>query len=225
MSRIKKELSLAITLSAGELSYEDYKRLREAGVDRYLIRFETSDPRLFKELKPDSDHKKRIEILHWLAEIGFQVGSGIMVGLPGQTPETLADDILLFRELGLDMVGNGPFIPNPETPLSGSKGGDLTSSLKLIALTRLVVPDAHIPATTALGTIDPEGRRKGLACGANVIMPNVTPRKYGKDYLLYPGKICVDERPEDCRACIENALSSMGRKVSAGYGHSLRYKS
>lgn len=224
VSRVKKELGLAITLSAGEFAYDDYKRLLEAGVDRYLMRFETSDPELFKKLKPDSDRAKRMEILHWLGEIGFQVGSGIMIGLPGQTVETIADDILLFSELGLEMIGNGPFIPNLETPLGGEKGGTLTQALKIVALSRLAVPRAHIPATTALGTIDPEGRQKALKCGANVIMPNVTPLRYRKDYLLYPGKICVNDRPEDCKSCIEAMLVSMGRKIAADQGHGYKHR-
>lgn len=222
VERIKRELDVAVTLSMGELSPDDYKRLKDAGADRYLMRFETSDPELFRKLKPDSDQKKRMELLRSLGEAGFQVGSGIMIGLPGQTPESIADDLFLFNELGLDMIGSGPFIPNPETPLAHSKGGDLAGTLKLTALTRLVVPRAHIPATTALGTIDPEGRQKALKCGANVIMPNVTPKKYRKDYLLYPGKICVEDRPEDCRSCIESMLEALGRKIAIGYGHGPR---
>lgn len=222
ISRIKKELDLAVTLSIGELPREDYRMLKEAGADRYLIRFETSDPELFTCLKPDSDHVRRIEILNWLRELGFQVGSGIMAGLPGQTPGSIADDILLFDRLELDMIGSGPFIPNPETPLKDSSGGDLTTALKVVALTRLVTLDAHIPATTALGSLDPEGRQKALMCGANVIMPNVTPRKYRKHYLLYPGKICTDDSPQDCRGCMEAMLASMGRTISKGHGHSLK---
>ncbi len=222
VSRIKKELDLAITLSIGELPRDDYRKLREAGADRYLIRFETSDPGLFRELKPDSGHAERMEILSWLRELGFQVGSGIMIGLPGQTFESVADDILLFDRLKLDMIGSGPFIANPETPLGDSPGGDITMALKLVALTRLVTLDSHIPATTALGSLDPDGRRKALECGANVIMPNVTPRKYRKHYLLYPGKICTDDSPQDCRGCMEAMLASMGRTISTGYGHSLK---
>ena len=222
VSRIKKELDLAVTLSMGELPRDDYRMLREAGADRYLIRFETSDPGLFKKLKPDSDQARRFEILTWLRELGFQVGSGIMTGLPGQTIESVADDILLFDKLELDMIGSGPFIPNPETPLGGSPGGDITFALKLTAVTRLVTLDSHIPATTALGSLDPDGRRKALECGANVIMPNVTPRKYRKNYLLYPGKICTDDSPQDCRLCMDAMLASMGRTVSRGHGHSLK---
>jgi len=220
--RLKGELDLAVTLSLGELEYEEYKALRSAGADRYLMRFETSDARLFKKLRPGADLSSRFERLRWLRELGYQVGSGIMIGLPGQTIESVADDIMLFGELELDMVGSGPFIANPDTPLVNSSGGSLIASLKLIALTRLVTLNAHIPATTALGTIDAGGRRKGLACGANVLMPNCTPLKYREYYLLYPGKICVREEPQDCEGCIKAMVDSCGRTVSRGHGHSLK---
>lgn len=220
--RVKEELDLAVTLSLGELEYAEYEALRLAGADRYLMRFETSDAGLFKKLRPGADLASRFERLRWLRELGYQVGSGIMIGLPGQTIESVADDIMLFGELELDMVGSGPFIANPDTPLVNSSGGSLIASLKLIALTRLVTLNAHIPVTTALGSIDARGRQKGLACGANVIMPNCTPRKYREYYLLYPGKICVREEPEDCAGCIKTMVGSCGRTVSSGYGHSFK---
>ncbi|MDD4013542.1 MAG: [FeFe] hydrogenase H-cluster radical SAM maturase HydE [Candidatus Omnitrophica bacterium] len=218
VGRIKKELDLAVTLSMGELSYDDLKRLRSAGADRYLMRFETSDRRIFRELKPDSDHDRRLGAIYNMKELGYEVGSGIMIGLPGQTVESIADDIMLFRSLDLDMIGCGPFIPNPETPLAGNKGGDITLALKVIALARILTRDTNIPATTAIGTIDPEGRQKGLKCGANVIMPNVTPREYRASYLLYPDKICIDEDPGDCAGCVAAMIASVGRIVGRGKG-------
>jgi len=222
VERIKGELDLAVTLSLGELSYDEYARLKDAGTDRYLLRFETSDPKLYKKLKPDGDYGRRFIILKQLRELGFQVGSGIMLGLPGQTLESIADDILLFDELQLDMVGNGPFISHADTPLKDTRGGDLTTSLKVAALTRLVTLNAHIPATSALGAIHPEGRQKAFGTGANVIMPNITPKKYRKHYQIYPGKICIDESPRDCSNCISHMLKTLGRTISKGYGHSLR---
>jgi len=222
---IKTKYDLAITLSLGELSREEYARLKDAGADRYLMRFETTDRALFQRLKPNCDYDHRFEILDWLRGLGYQVGSGIMIGLPGQTVVSIAEDILKFQELNLDMIGNGPFIANPQTPLSGQGGGTVTQALKLVALTRIVTKDAHIPATTALGTIDPQGRQKALQCGANVFMPNVTPKKYREHYLLYPNKICIGEEPSDCGQCVKDMIESLGRTIGQGHGHSLKVKS
>lgn len=223
IGKIKSAFDVAITLSLGEMEYDEYAALRKAGADRYLMRFETSDEELFKKLKPGSDFSGRIERLKWLRELGYQVGSGIMIGLPGQTARSVADDILLFGDLELDMVGSGPFIASPDTPLVSATGGDVLAALKLVALTRLVTLNAHIPATTALGSIDPAGRQKGLKCGANVLMPNCTPKKYRQHYLLYPEKICVNEEPSDCASCIGAMVNSCGRTVASGQGHSLKY--
>jgi biotin synthase len=219
---IKTDIGFAVTLSIGERTYEDYKRLKEAGADRYLLRFETTDPVLFKKLKPDSVYEKRFQCLEWLAELGYQVGSGIMVGLPGQTMESIADDILKFRELELDMVGLGPYISHPNTPLQGSANGTMEMVLKVTALTRIVTQNTHMPATTATGTIDAEGRQKALQCGANVLMPNSTPRKYREHYLIYPDKICIDEEPHKCRFCVESMVMGLGRTISHDAGHSLK---
>ena len=219
---VKTDIGFAVTLSIGERTYEDYKRLKEAGADRYLLRFETTDPVLFKKLKPDSVYEKRFRCLEWLAELGYQVGSGIMVGLPGQTMESLADDILKFKEMELDMVGLGPYISHPNTPLQGSENGTLDMVLRVTALTRIVTKNAHMPATTATGTIDAEGRQKALQCGANVLMPNSTPRKYREHYLIYPDKICIDEEPHKCRFCVESMVIGLGRTISSDAGHSLK---
>jgi len=220
--RIKSEFGFAVTLCIGERTYEDYKRLKEAGVNRYLLRFETTDPLLFRKLKPDSLYVKRFQCLDWLQELGYQVGSGNMVGLPGQSLESIADDILKFKELDMDMVGLGPFISHPDTPLQGSANGTIDMVLRVTALTRIVTKNAHMPATTATGTIDPEGRQKALRCGANVMMPNVTPRKYRRHYLIYPDKICIDEDPRKCRFCVESMITGLGKTVSRDAGHSLK---
>lgn len=222
VERIKKETGLAITLSVGEHSKEDYKALRAAGADRFLLRFETSDRRLFALLKPDSDYDNRFRCLAWLREAGFQVGSGVMAGLPGQSLASMADDILLFKQLDLDMVGIGPFIANPDTPLAGAESGTLDAALRMVALTRIVTRNAHIPATTAMGSIHPQGRQKALRCGANVLMPNISPAEHRPDYQLYPGKICTSEHPEQCADCVDAMLRSLGRSRAEGYGHTLK---
>lgn len=220
--RIKEELDLAVTLSVGEKTRAEYAALKEAGVDRYLLRFETSSEKLFTELKPDSSYERRMQCLRWLRELGFQVGSGIMVGLPGQTLPMIADDILMLNDLGLDMIGIGPFIANPQTPLEGSSGGTLDLTLRVLAVIRIMTKNTHIPATTAMGSIDPKGRQKALQCGANVLMPNVTPTQYRAHYQLYPGKICIEDKPGDCFLCISGMLKSLGRTMAVDHGHSLK---
>lgn len=217
-----KKLGVAVTLSIGERSYDDYRLLKEAGADRYLLRFETSDDKLYKKLRPGRRLAQRLECLKWLKKLKYQVGSGSMIGLAGQTSESIAEDILLFDSLGLDMVGVGPFLPHPETPLSKSKKTSLETVLKVLALTRIVTKDTHIPATTAVGTIDSQGRQKALACGANVIMPNITPVEYRNLYQIYPDKICINESASKCRSCVEAIVRSAGRKVGRGQGHTLK---
>jgi biotin synthase len=222
--RIKKRADVAITLSIGERPREEYRCFFEAGADRFLLRFETSNRELYKRLHPDSSYDRRMESLAWLREIGYQLGSGVMIGLPGQTVDDLAADILKFRELDLDMVGIGPYICHPDTPLAGSPDGTAGMTFKMLALTRIVTGDAHIPATTALATLQPEdGREQALRLGANVIMPNLTPLQYRQHYLLYPGKICLQETPGCCSACISRRVRSIGRTISEGYGHSLKH--
>ncbi len=220
--RIKSELGVAVTLSIGEKTRAEYAALKESGADRYLLRFETSSEVLFRELKPDSSRMARMQCLAWLREVGFQVGSGVMVGLPGQTPAMIADDILLMQALDLDMIGIGPFIANPHTPLGDRKSGTLDLTLRTVALLRIITRNTHIPATTAMGSIEQGGREKALACGANVLMPNVTPTQYRSHYQLYPGKICIKDQPGDCSLCVAAMLGRMGRRVAAGPGHSLK---
>ena len=214
-----KKLGVVITLSIGEKTREEYSLYKKAGADRYLLRIETTDKALYEKLDPGMSFENRVRCLHDLKELGYEVGSGSLVGLPGQTVESLADDLLFFKNLPVDMAGIGPFIPHPHTPLAQeSAAGHFETSLKMMALMRLLLPDINIPATTAMETLHPQGRLLALQCGANVVMPNVTEGDYRKKYELYPGKICTGEHPEQCRHCIENKIESIGRHVSARPG-------
>jgi len=212
----------AVTLSAGILCREDYARLKDSGADRYLLRFETSDPDLHRKMRAGQSLERRLEALVDLADLGYQVGSGYMVGLPGEGEETRIANALLCRELALDMVGIGPFIPHPDTPLAGSAQSPIELTLRATALTRLLLPDAHMPATTAAGSLDPQGRERMILAGANVLMPNITPPQAKKDYLLYPGKICLDEEGETCIGCQGLRMRSIGREISFHRGDALR---
>lgn len=222
--KVIKKYNIAVTVSVGERSYEDYQSLKDAGADRYLLRFETSDERLYSRIRPGRCLNDRLKCLAWLKKLDYQVGSGIMVGLPGQSLESLSKDILLFKEFDLDMIGIGPFLPHPNTPLAGCDNVALEIVLKVVALTRIITKNAHIPATTAVGTLDAQGRQKALACGANIIMPNITPTEYRKFYEIYPDKICVSETASECRGCVERMIISNGRTLGLGPGHSLKKK-
>jgi biotin synthase len=217
-----KALGLAVTLSIGERSYQDYKLLKAAGADRYLLRFETSDARLYAKLRPGRTLANRLRCLAWLKKLGYQVGSGAMVGLPGQTDASIAEDIFLYKRLGLDMIGIGPFIPHPHTPLAKASQTGLEKVLRVLALTRIVTKNTHIPATTAVGTIDSRGRQKALQSGANIIMPNCTPVKYRKLYQIYPDKISLSDDAVKCRRAMLRMIIVLGRSIGKGYGHSLR---
>ncbi len=222
VSTIKANTDLAITLSVGEFSYNEYKIMKEAGADRYLLRFETSNEELYKALHPDSNFHKRLECLQDLRTLGYQLGSGFMVGLPGETMEILADNLLLLRKLDVDMAGIGPFIPNDDTNLAKESCGTLVNTLNAVALARILLRNAHLPATTAIGSIDPLGREKALQAGANVVMPNVTPQEYREMYLLYPNKICLMDDPAHCNNCITGKIHGIGRTVSKEHGHTLK---
>lgn len=222
IKELKKSTGIAVTLSLGERDFEAYKLWREAGADRYLLKHEIASRSLYEKYHPGMSFKNRIESLKYLKALGYQIGSGVIIDLPGQTPEILAEDLLLCQKLELDMIGSGPFIPHQQTPLKDSETGTVEMTLKFTALSRLLLPLAHIPATTALGTIDAEGRQKALNAGANVVMPNVTDGKYREQYQIYPDKICVNEEAGDCRQCIGSIISSLGRYVSQNKGHSLR---
>lgn len=213
-----KELDVALTLSIGERSFEDYKAFKDAGADRYLIRIETTDRNLYKEMHPNMDFDNRLRCLKDLKKLGYEVGTGCLVGLPNQTLSSLADDILFFKETDADMIGIGPFIAHPETPLKDSDNGSFILALKVMALTRIILKDINIPATTAMETLNPNGRLIALQSGANVVMPNVTTTEYRSKYEIYPNKICVNESPDKCRKCIEGKILSIGRTVATGYG-------
>lgn len=213
-----KKFDVAVTLSIGERPYTDYKAFREAGADRYLMRIETTDKELYHKLDPNMNWQYRYECLLSLKELGYELGSGIMVGLPGQSIESIAADLLFLKNLDVDMAGIGPFIPHPETPLAKEKGGTLSLALRTMAVMRLLMPDINIPATTAMESLHPKGRIMALQSGANVVMPNVTEGEYRKLYELYPNKICVSDTPAHCRSCIGLKILSIGRTIGTGYG-------
>lgn len=213
-----KRMNVALTLSVGERDYEDFKAFRDAGADRYLMRIETTDRDLYHRLNPGMSWERRHECLLMIRELGYELGSGIMVGLPGQTVESIADDLLYLKDIGIDMAGIGPFIPHPETPLAGEAGGTLEQALRTMAIMRILMPDINIPATTAMESLHPQGRIMALQAGANVVMPNVTEGEYRRLYELYPGKICVNDTPAHCRSCIGLKIKSIGRTIGQGRG-------
>ena len=209
---------LGITLCIGQQSYETYRRLYEAGAHRYLLRIESTNPKLFAQIHPaGQSFESRVACLKMLREIGYQVGTGVMIGLPGQTLEDLADDILFFSSLDIDMIGMGPFIPHPGTPMGDLACPDVAERVRLallmIGVTRLKLKDVNIAATTALQALDPIGREKGLRFGANVIMPQMSPTDVRADYQLYPGKPCLDENAQDCQSCLNMRIEFAGRKI------------
>lgn len=201
----------ALTLSIGEKSYESYKRYREAGADRYLLRHETASGEHYAKLHPaEMSLRNRKECLFNLKELGFQVGAGFMVQSPYQTTDNLAEDLLFLKELNPHMVGIGPFIPQHDSVFKDEPKPDAKLTLVLLAMIRLLLPKALLPATTALGTIDPLGREKGLNAGANVVMPNLSPLLHRKDYMLYDDKICTGEEAAECRMCLDRRIISAG---------------
>jgi len=217
--RIKTLLpDAAVTLSIGERDIKVYKKLYEAGADRFLLRHETASRGLYEQLHPGMSYDNRMVCLNNLKDIGYQVGAGFMVGLPGQTAVDLAEDLLFLKEFHPHMIGIGPFIPHSETPLKSEKGGTVEDTLLMVALARLLVPDALIPATTAMGTLHPQGRELALKAGANVVMPNLTPVRYRDKYELYENKICLSDEPAHCRGCIERRILSVGLETDMGRG-------
>lgn len=258
--RIRRDMPLAVTLSVGERDESDYRLWRDAGADRFLLRFETSNRELFNRIHPSlsergrpdgvgtgeaasGDHgsrNPRLAILRLLRSLGYQIGSGVMIGIPGQSFDDLARDIALFAELDLDMIGVGPFLPHPRTPLgnidatprcdnaqSVDNANQVPNSelmtYKVVALARLVCPQANIPSTTALATVNlAQGRELGLMRGANVVMPNLTPTKYRQLYEIYPAKACVRETAQRCHGCLRSRIESIGRHVATGRGDRIR---
>ena len=214
--------SLGITLSLGEQSEETYRRWFDAGAHRYLLRIESSDEDLYYRIHPrNAQHcfRRRLDCLEILKNTGWQTGTGVMVGLPFQTLDQLASDLLFFKRMDVAMVGMGPYIPHPDTPLyrykdvipSAKERMDLT--LKMIAILRIMMPEINMVAATANQTIDPQGREKAISAGANVIMPNLTPGEYRESYFIYPDKACVKDQPDQCQTCLDIRLAAIGHRI------------
>ncbi len=212
--------NIRVTLSAGIRSYSDYKILKDAGVNRYLMRFETSDEDNYKFLRDGLFLKDRLLAIDNLRELGFEVGSGFMTGLPNETEETLINNILLCQKYGFDMVGIGPFIPSPDTPLADFEQSGIELTLKAAALIRIALPLSNIPATTAAASLVPNGRELMLTWGANVIMPNITPKGIKENYLLYPNKVCINEDFEESIKDMSSRAESIGKVLDFSYGDS-----
>lgn len=211
-----------ITLACGEQSFETYLRWRQAGAHRYLLRIETSSESLYRQLHPlDHSFGGRVQCLEDLQDLGYQVGSGVMIGFPGQTIEDLADDLLFLRSIDVDMIGMGPYLAHHGTPLGANATDDdresrLTLALRMISVARLLMPDVNIAATTALQALHPMGREMGLLAGANVLMPVVTPPEHRRYYVLYDERPCVEESAEECRACVAARIASIGESAALG---------
>jgi biotin synthase len=220
---------LGITLSTGEQERAVYERWRAAGAHRYLLRIETTNPALFASIHPPSQTlERRLTALRHLQETGYQVGTGVMIGLPGQSLAMLAADVLFFRDFSIDMIGMGPYINHKDTPMTGQAPPEMRPvfqmALKMIAVTRLVCPDVNIAATTALQALEPDGREQGMTYGANVTMPNLTPTEVRGNYRLYEGKPCINEGRGECRNCLLNRVRSVGREVGFNqWGDSKHY--
>ena len=206
----EKHPDCALTLSLGERSRKSYELFYQAGADRYLLRHETADAGHYQRLHPEEmSYEHRMNCLKELKAIGYQVGCGFMVGSPGQTEETLAEDMLFIQGFQPHMVGIGPFVPHHETPFGREPGGTVEDTLYLLSLIRILEPTVLLPATTALGTIDPRGREKGILAGANVVMPNLSPTNVRKKYDLYDNKICTGDEAAECRSCLSNRMKTI----------------
>ncbi|WP_027623521.1 [FeFe] hydrogenase H-cluster radical SAM maturase HydE [Clostridium lundense] len=224
IKEIKKIGDIAITLSIGERDFEEYKAFKEAGADRFLIKHETADEDLYNKLHPHSSFQNRIKCLKNLKELNYQVGSGFMIGIPGQSYETIAKDIMLLKELQVDMAGIGPFIPHPQTKLKDDKKGDTFLTLKVLALARIILKNTHLPATTSLGVISSNHKGIAFSCGANVIMQKVESHKYRRLYEIYPNKAKVEKTIKEERKELENYILSINKKISLGKGDSFKKK-
>lgn len=222
IEEIKSRFGLAVTLSVGERRYEDYKAWREAGADRYLLKIETSNSALYQSLHPGMSFEDRLRCLKDLKGLGYETGCGNIVGLKGQTPEILAEDIIFFKSRDFEMIGIGPFIPHHQTPLGCYVSGDVNLTLVTLALTRIVCKYPNMPATTALGSLGEDYRIDGLEAGANVLMPNFTPQPYRKLYEIYPGKRCVQEKSGSCASCMETMVRSIDREIDYSRGDAVK---
>lgn len=209
----------AVTLSIGEKPRESYLAYKKAGADRYLLRHETADFAHYGKLHPsEMSLKNRMRCLYDLKELGYQTGTGFMVGSPFQTAESIVSDLRFMQKLQPEMIGIGPFIPAKGTPFAGYPAGELSLTLRLISIIRLMFPNVLIPSTTALGTIHPKGREMGLAAGANVVMPNLSPTSVRKLYSIYDNKICTGDEAAECRSCLENRVAAAGYRIVTDRG-------
>lgn len=224
ISEIKSLGDVALTLSIGERSFEDYKAFKDAGADRYLLRIETTDENLYRNMHPGMNFENRKRCLYDLKSLGFETGTGCLIGLPNQTIESLARDILFFKELDADMIGVGPLIPHPDTPLANEEVGSFDLALKVMAITRLLLPNINIPATTAMETLRKDGRKIALECGANVFMPNITGSINAHKYEIYPNKAGINGNKNNIFSKIEKSLNSIHRTIGKdkGFKHTLR---
>ena len=222
IKQIKNKYDIAITLSCGERTKADYKLWKNAGASRYLLRIESTNEFLYNSLHTGMFLKTRLRSIKDLKELNYQVGSGIMVGLKGQSIKSIAKDIIFFGKENFDMVGIGPFIAHSQTPLSNEPSGKVEDVLKVIALTRIVTKNSHIPATTALGSLDKDYRVEALKIGANVIMPNFTQNEYKALYEIYPNKKCINEPAGACINCNESMAKAAGKYIDYSVGHSLK---
>lgn len=222
VEQIKKRFDVRVTLSCGEWDYDTYKMWKEAGADRYLLKLETANAELYAALHPQMSHANRRRCLTDLFRLGYQVGSGNLVGLPGQTPELLAEDILDFAQYPYEMVSVGPLIPSEHTDLAGMSPPPMDVPLRVLALARINAPEAHMPTTTALCSISKEARVRALQSGANVVMINFTPRDVSKDYNIYEKSACGGT--ENCIQCTQQVFADLGLKISEGFGDGIRVK-
>ena len=218
IEKIKSETRLIITLSIGERSASDFQLFQQAGANRYLLKHETASMELYKYLRPRCQLAKRMQCLRSLKHLGFETGTGNMVGLPGQTPEILADDLLVMKILDADMLGIGPFISHPDTPLAGIENDDIELTLRVLAVARLLTRNTNISATTALATLHPQGRILALQAGANVVMPDFTPEIYKSRYDIYPGRTDVGPAAEIIGR-LEKDFQSIGRTIQYSVGN------
>jgi len=218
--RIKQEMpDVAITLSIGEKTKEQYQMFYDAGADRYLLRHETASPVLYQKMHPaEQTLANRIHCLYNLRDIGYQIGAGMMIQPPGQTTDDLITDLYFLYDLQPDMIGIGPFIPHHDTPFRSEAAGSVELTLYLLSILRLMFPNALIPATTALGTMDQKGKEKGILAGANVIMPNLSPKEVRGKYLLYDNKICTGENASQCSICMSGRMKSIGYETVIARG-------
>ena len=219
-----KKNDVALTLSIGEKTFDEYKAFKEAGADRYLLRIETTNPKLYTSMHPNASFENRVQCLYNLKSLGYETGTGCLVGLPNQTVESLANDILFFKELDADMVGIGPFIPHHQTPFAAFPQGSVTLTLRLLAILRLMLPAVLLPATTALGTLDEDGREKGILAGANVIMPNLSPKDVRNKYMIYDNKVSVGVESAEGLAKLTERMKKIGYEIVVDRGDAKQYK-